>query len=149
MRASLRLGAIAGLALLVCGCAHQSRQVELEFWLADFNQATRDLIDKQLVPQFEAAHPGVKVNTQYISWAHLDEKLTISFAGGVAPDVFQVGAEYVGGLAYRGMAEPLDERVAALGREGRLLSCLLEHMHLPGACLRLALPFRTESAALP
>ena len=115
MRAWLRFGAIAGLAFLLCGCAHQSRRVELEFWLADFNQATRDLIDKQLVPQFEAAHPGVKVNTQYISWAHLDEKLTISFAGGVAPDVFQVGAEYVGGLAYRGMAEPLDERIARWG----------------------------------
>ena len=115
MRAWLRFGAIAGLAFLLCGCAHQSRRVELEFWLADFNQATRALIDRQLVPQFEAAHPGVKVNTQYISWAHLDEKLTISFAGGVAPDVFQVGAEYVGGLAYRGMAEPLDERIARWG----------------------------------
>ena len=115
MRAWLRFGAIAGLAFLLCGCTHQSRRVELEFWLADFNQATRDLIDRQLVPQFEAAHPGVKVNTQYISWAHLDEKLTISFAGGVAPDVFQVGAEYVGGLAYRGMAEPLDERIARWG----------------------------------
>jgi len=96
------------LGLLACGCGRREKPVELELWIADFNQDTRSLLDKQLLPRFEAAHPGVKVNTQYISWSHLDEKLTISFAGGVAPDVFQVGAEYVGGLAYRGMAEPLD-----------------------------------------
>ena len=106
-----------GAALLAPGCGRGPRQVELELWIADFNQATQDLINKELAPQFEAAHPGVKVNTQYISWTHLDEKLTISFAGGVAPDVFQVGAEYVGGLAYRGMAEPLDERVARWGQK--------------------------------
>jgi multiple sugar transport system substrate-binding protein len=103
-------------ALVLCGCAGSEKHVELELWIADFNQDTRDLIDGELVPRFEAAHPGVEVNTQYISWTHLDEKLTISFAGGVAPDVFQVGAEYVGGLAYRGMAAPLDDYIAEWGQ---------------------------------
>jgi multiple sugar transport system substrate-binding protein len=103
-------------ALFLPGCAKPQRATELELWIADFNPDTRKLIDEQLVPRFEAAHPGVKVNTQYIAWAHLDEKLTISFAGGVAPDVFQVGAEYVGGLAYRGMAQPLDDYVAKWGQ---------------------------------
>jgi len=103
------------LTLLLVGCAGPARHIELEFWLADFNEATRHLVNEQLIPRFEAAHPGVKVNTQYISWAHLDEKLMISFAGGVAPDVFQVGAEYVGGVAYRGMAEPLDHYLARWG----------------------------------
>jgi ABC-type glycerol-3-phosphate transport system substrate-binding protein len=97
------------------GCARRDHPVELELWITDFNQDTRDLIDRDLIPRFEAAHPGVTVNTQYVSWTHVDEKLTISFAGGVAPDVFQVGAEYVGGLAYRGMAEPLDDRIADWG----------------------------------
>ncbi len=102
---------------LLSGCTHRQGPVELELWIADFSSdgKTRELLDKELIPAFEAAHPGVKVNTQYIPWAHLDEKLTISFAGGVAPDVFQVGAEYVGGLAYRGMAEPLDDRIAKWG----------------------------------
>lgn len=102
-------------AALMFGCGRDERPLEMELWIADFNQDTRDLLDDELIPRFEAAHPGVKVNTQYISWTHLDEKLTISFAGGVAPDVFQVGAEYVGGLAYRGMAEPLDEYVERWG----------------------------------
>jgi multiple sugar transport system substrate-binding protein len=108
--------ALVGAALLLSGCGPRQRAIELELWIADFNPDTRKLIDTDLVPRFEAAHPGVKVNTQYISWTHLDEKLTISFAGGVAPDVFQVGAEYVGGLAYRGMAQPLDQYVAAWGQ---------------------------------
>ena len=107
---------LAAGAVLLCGCAEGERPIELELWITDFNQDTRDLIDNDLVPRFEAAHPGVAVNTQYISWAHIDEKLTISFAGGVAPDVFQVGAEYVGGLAYRGMAAPLDDYIAQWGQ---------------------------------
>ena len=110
------LAVLGAAAVLVSGCARGERPIELELWIADFNQDTRDLIDEELLPRFEAAHPGVKVNTQYIYWTHLDEKLTISFAGGVAPDVFQVGAEYVGGLAYRGMAEPLDDYVARWGQ---------------------------------
>ncbi|MGD0110266.1 MAG: ABC transporter substrate-binding protein [Armatimonadota bacterium] len=114
----LRLLLILVSLIALCGCGQRRQAVELEFWLADFNEQTRALIDKQLVPQFEAKHPGVKVNTQYISWAHLDEKLTISFAGGVAPDVFQVGAEYVGGLAYRGMAQSIDEYVNRWGAKG-------------------------------
>jgi multiple sugar transport system substrate-binding protein len=105
--------------LAACGCGRRARVIELELWIADFSSdgKTKALLDKQLIPRFEAAHPGAKVNTQYIPWTHLDEKLTISFAGGVAPDVFQVGAEYVGGLAYRGMAEPLDARVEKWGQQ--------------------------------
>jgi len=112
----ISLLALLAAAALLSGCAHRDGKIELELWIADFNQDTRGLIDDELAPRFEAAHPGVKVNTQYISWAHLDEKLTISFAGGVAPDVFQVGAEYVGGMAYRGMAEPLDDYIAQWGQ---------------------------------
>ncbi len=115
-RGRLAVLAVCAAALVAAGCSQRERPIELELWIADFNQDTRALIDGELIPRFEAAHPGVKVNTQYISWTHLDEKLTISFAGGVAPDVFQVGAEYVGGLAYRGMAEPLDGRVEEWGR---------------------------------
>lgn len=114
-RQGLWMVALGLTAALMFGCGKGERPLEMELWIADFNQDTRDLLDKELIPRFEAAHPGVKVNTQYISWTHLDEKLTISFAGGVAPDVFQVGAEYVGGLAYRGMAEPLDEYVERWG----------------------------------
>jgi multiple sugar transport system substrate-binding protein len=118
----LRLAVFLLTAALLLGCARGPAPIELELWIADFNPDTRDLLDKQLVPRFEAAHPGVKVNTQYIPWTHLDEKLTISFAGGVAPDVFQVGAEYVGGLAYRGMARPLDEYIARWGQQGDYFS---------------------------
>ena len=111
------LAAMAVSALLLCGCGGGREQTELELWIADFNEDTIELLNEELIPSFEAAHPGVKVNTQYISWAHLDEKLVISFAGGGEPDVFQVGAEYVGGLAYRGMAEPLDEYVERWGAQ--------------------------------
>lgn len=96
------------LAALLAGCDRKSSTQSIDLWIVDWNVDTRDLLNNTILPDFEKKH-GVKVRVQYLDWGHLDEKLTISFAGGVQPDVFQVGAEYVGSMAYRGQAMMLDE----------------------------------------
>jgi len=109
---------ILALGMMLTGCGRSSKApaVELELWIADFNEDTIKLLNHKILPAFEKEHPGVKVNPQYIAWSHLDEKMTVSFAGGVSPDVFQVGAEYVGGIAYRGQAIVLDKYVQEWGQ---------------------------------
>jgi multiple sugar transport system substrate-binding protein len=82
----------------------------LNVWIGDWNADTRKLLDNEVIPPFEREH-NVVVKVQYIDWAHLDEKLTVTFAGGVQPDIFQIGAEYVGSMAFRGQAECLDRYV--------------------------------------
>jgi len=101
---------------LGCGPRAGARGIVLELWIVDWNEDTRRLLNERVLPVFEKRYPGVRVNVQYLDWGHLDEKLTISFAGGVSPDVFQVGAEYVGGIAYRGQARVLDDYVRAWGQ---------------------------------
>ncbi|HEY3266527.1 MAG TPA: ABC transporter substrate-binding protein [Armatimonadota bacterium] len=102
---------LSALALsAVAGCARAPERPFIELWIVDWNQDTRDLLDKRIIPEFERQE-HVDVRVQYVDWGHLDEKLTISFAGGVQPDVFQLGAEYVGSMAYRGQAECLDRYV--------------------------------------
>jgi multiple sugar transport system substrate-binding protein len=94
-------------ALSATGCGRAPRRPVLNFWFGNWNADTRVLMDGRLIPEFERAH-RVDVKVSYLSWSHLDEQLTITFAGGVQPDVFQVGSEYVGSMAYRGQAAEID-----------------------------------------
>jgi multiple sugar transport system substrate-binding protein len=97
-------------ALATAGCGRAPRRPVLTFWIGNWNADTRRLMDTRLIPEFERAH-DVDVKISYLSWSHLDEQLTITFAGGVQPDVFQVGSEYVGSMAYRGQAAVMDDYV--------------------------------------
>lgn len=98
------------LPLAFQGCGRAPDQKTLTVWISDWNEDTRQLLDNEIVPEFEREH-NVDVRLEYLQWTHLDEKLTISFAGGVQPDIFQIGAEYVGSMAYRGQALRLDDYV--------------------------------------
>jgi ABC-type glycerol-3-phosphate transport system substrate-binding protein len=110
----IRLAAFLSL-LLLGGCA-SSRPPPLQVWIWDYNPETQKLFRDNLVPRFQAAHPGVKVNVEFIPPPRLDEKLAITFAGGVSPDIFQAGAEYVGGLVHRGQVLCLDDYVHRWGQ---------------------------------
>lgn len=92
---------------MLAGCAKAPSRPVINLWIVDWNPDTQALLDNEVIPAFEREH-NVDVHVQYLDWGHIDEKLTISFAGGVQPDVFQLGAEYVGSMSYRRQALPLD-----------------------------------------
>jgi multiple sugar transport system substrate-binding protein len=91
------------------------RPITLEIWLTDWEQSTQNLFNDQLVPAFEAANPDVAVNVQYLDWRVFTEKLIAANAGGVLPDVYEAGAEYVAPLATKNMALDISDRVASWG----------------------------------
>ncbi len=93
------------------------RPITLEVWLTDWEQTTQQLFNEQLVPAFEAANPDTGVNIQYLDWRVFTEKLIAAHAGGVLPDIYQAGAEYVAPLATKGMALELDPYVASWGQK--------------------------------
>ncbi|HYY90344.1 MAG TPA: sugar ABC transporter substrate-binding protein [Chloroflexota bacterium] len=93
------------------------RPITLEIWLTDWEQSTQSLFNEQLVPAFEAANPDIAVNVQYLDWRVFTEKLIAAHAGGVLPDVYQAGAEYVAPLATKGMALEIDKYVQAWGQK--------------------------------
>ncbi|HLZ27171.1 MAG TPA: sugar ABC transporter substrate-binding protein [Chloroflexota bacterium] len=93
------------------------RPITLEVWLTDWEQSTQVLFNDQLVPAFEAANPDTAVNIQYLDWRVFTEKLIAAHAGGVLPDIFQAGAEYVAPLATKGMALDIDSYLASWGQK--------------------------------
>ena len=67
----------------------------------------------QLLPEFERAHPGLKVKVQQLPWTAAHEKLLTAFAGDATPDLCQLGNTWIPELVALNALEPLDRYVAA------------------------------------
>lgn len=105
-----RLPLILAGALVLSGCSGGSEQREVvRFW----GLGREGEVVRELVPVFERAHPGVRVEVQQIPWSAAHEKLLTAFVGGATPDVAQVGNTWVPELAALSAIEPLASRVAA------------------------------------
>jgi multiple sugar transport system substrate-binding protein len=67
----------------------------------------------QLLPEFERAHPGLKIKVQQLPWTAAHEKLLTAFAGDATPDLCQLGNTWIPELVALNALEPLDRYVAA------------------------------------
>jgi len=66
-----------------------------------------------LLPEFERAHPGIRVKVQQLPWTAAHEKLLTAFAGDVTPDICQLGNTWLPELVALDALEPLDRYAAA------------------------------------
>ncbi len=81
---------------------------------------------------FEKSHPGVKVEIQYIPWLSGQQKFITSIAGGVAPDVAEMGSTWNGQFADMGALEPMDRYVDQWGYRDDFSPGLVESATLDG-----------------
>ena len=68
---------------------------------------------RELVPELERRHPGLRVEVQQIPWTAAHEKLLTAYVGRELPDVAQMGNTWIPEMAALDAIEPLDARVAA------------------------------------
>ena len=72
---------------------------------------------RSCVPDFERAHPGIRVDVQQLPWTAAHEKLLTAFAGDAMPDLCQLGNTWMPEFAALGALEPLRcarRRIAAI-----------------------------------
>jgi multiple sugar transport system substrate-binding protein len=94
---------------LAAGCgASVSSETVLRFWA----MGREGEVVAQLLPEFERAHPGIRVKVQQLPWTSAHEKLLTAFAGDVTPDLCQLGNTWVPELVALNALEPLDRYVA-------------------------------------
>ena len=62
---------------------------------------------RQLIPEFERLHPGIRVRVQQMPWTAAHEKLLTAYVGEATPDVSQLGNTWVPEFAAVGALEPL------------------------------------------
>ncbi|MDP3403430.1 MAG: sugar ABC transporter substrate-binding protein [Brevundimonas sp.] len=104
------LGLMAGAGAALGGCGRQDGITRLTFW-AMGNEGTHV---PALMPDFEAAHPGVRVEVQPQPWSAAHQKLLTAYAGASLPDVSQVGNTWVAELAAIGALSPTPDVAADL-----------------------------------
>jgi len=68
---------------------------------------------QDLVPEFERAHPGLRLRVQQVPWRAAHEKLLTAFVGESTPDVAQLGNTWIPEFVAVGALAPLDARVSA------------------------------------
>jgi len=66
-----------------------------------------------IVQDFERANPGIKVSVTDLTWANGHEKVAIAFASGAAPDVVELGSDWIAQFATGGFLADLSADVAA------------------------------------
>ncbi|TRV79684.1 sugar ABC transporter substrate-binding protein [Streptomyces sp. 130] len=108
MRALVRTAAAAAtaLALLLTGCGGggdggTDGRITLRFQSLAWQKESVD-INKQLVKEWNAAHPDIRVEYVQGSWDSVHDQLLTSFEGGEAPDIIHDASDDLADFAYGG-----------------------------------------------
>lgn len=113
-RPGLVLATTALIALGAVGCSTppsaDADPITLTFWGSygnGGNSAQQDVLNNELIPAFEAAHPGVNVEYVDVPYDDLLQKLTTSAAGDELPDLVRADLGWVPRFADLGVLVPL------------------------------------------
>lgn len=95
--------------MLLCGCgSHADDANVVRFWA----MGREGEVVTQLLPDFERAHPGIRVDVQQLPWSAAHEKLLTAFAGDSTPDLCQLGNTWIPEFAALNALVSLDADVA-------------------------------------
>ncbi|MEU2117212.1 extracellular solute-binding protein [Streptomyces sp. NPDC016459] len=100
------LTAAAALVLLLTGCTagdegHDDGVVRLRFQSLAWQKESVDA-NRQLVQEWNAAHPDVQIDYVQGSWDSVHDQLLTSFEGGEAPDIIHDASDDLADFAYGG-----------------------------------------------
>ncbi|MER6466204.1 extracellular solute-binding protein [Streptomyces sp. NPDC001228] len=104
MRTRAGTAAVAVFLLLLAGCASGTRNdgpVTLRFQSLAWQEESV-AANKELVKEWNATHPNVKVEYVQGSWDSVHDQLLTSFEGGEAPDIIHDASDDLADFAYGG-----------------------------------------------
>lgn len=89
----------------------------IQVWMTDFNDETKRFYEEKLVPAMKQREPLMTMDIQWSGWDNFTTKLITAISGGVGPDVFQPGSDFVASLVLRGVVLQLDDYVKRWGQK--------------------------------
>ncbi|MDQ8703692.1 sugar ABC transporter substrate-binding protein [Streptomyces sp. LHD-70] len=112
LRARLVAAAATALGLLLTGCSGEPEEdggrITLQFQSLAWQKESVDA-NKELVKEWNAAHPDVQVKYVQGSWDSVHDQLLTSFEGGEAPDIIHDASDDLADFAYGGYLADLGE----------------------------------------
>ncbi|MFF8842288.1 ABC transporter substrate-binding protein [Streptomyces sp. NPDC015127] len=103
---------------------------EITFW--DNNGGVRTEVWKEIIKDFETAHPDITVKYVGIPAAGVQSKYDTAIQGGGLPDVGGVGAAMLAGIAAQNALEPLDGRIEDSALKGKLNAAMVDSVRSAG-----------------
>jgi multiple sugar transport system substrate-binding protein len=102
--------------LLILGCvvvtlSTAQAKSTLEWWQFWTDPGIKPTIDS-MVHEFEQANPDIAVNVTDLTWANGQEKIVVAFASGTAPDLLEIGSDWLGQLAANGHLANISAHIA-------------------------------------
>lgn len=74
----------------------------ISVWIMDPGSPKIQGVVNQYGKDFEAAHPGTKIDIQFVPWAQAHDKFVTAIAGGKVPDVAEMGTTWTPEFADQG-----------------------------------------------
>jgi multiple sugar transport system substrate-binding protein len=90
----------AVLCLISCD-SNQTGPVTLEWWQFSTDPAIKPTIEK-MVADFETKNPGIKIKITDLTWANGHDKIVLAFSSGTAPDIIELGSDWIAEFALSG-----------------------------------------------
>ena len=98
------LALVVATVLVLDGCGGGDDRVTVRLWQFWDIAAIQPMVD-----QFEAEHPGVRVEVEQLTWKSGLEKIQAALAAGTQPDVCELGSTWVPRFSYEGVLADLTD----------------------------------------
>jgi multiple sugar transport system substrate-binding protein len=137
------LGVALGLTLVIAGAA-RAQTVEIEYWQYTFAQRVQAI--DELIKQFEAANPGIKVKHTHVPYDDFRLKIAAAIPAGQGPDVVQLFYGWLQDYLKAKLLQPLPAELFPAAEIERDFFPLVRQMRVDGQYY--ALPTAVRSLAL-
>lgn len=118
-------GVLIGASLSGCGSAGDDGEVTLEFW-DDLAGPQTTPIYEELITEFEAANPGIKVDYLGLPPGESAQKYNAAITANETPDIGSVTASRLGAILAQDAFLQLDDMYSASQLDGELSESMIE-----------------------
>lgn len=116
--ASITVVALAALAATGCGAGgapSEGGTTTITYW-THVNAPAQE-VERELIAQYEEAHPGVYIDYLPIEFGTMAAKLNAAIAAGGGPDIVNYFQSYAAGLSAKGYLAPVDHEAYGMTAE--------------------------------
>jgi N,N'-diacetylchitobiose transport system substrate-binding protein len=130
--AVLTLVLLGGCGALTPSAGGSSATGPLQVWIMEPGAPELRAFFTSATTEFEAAHPGDKVEVQFVPWASAHDQFVTAIGGGQMPDVAEMGSTWTPEFADIGALEPADLGDSEAEPGGRYVPSLVEGATVDG-----------------
>lgn len=143
MRRSRSVLFLIGALLCLAIALPTGAQTTVSFWHG-YSELESVVLEEQLIPRFEAAHPNIKIEAVRMGYDDLRDKVVTTAATGSGPDLVRIDIIWNPSFAASGLLAPLDQYAGFGDILGEVYPGPLSTAFLNGAYYGLPLSTNTQ-----